>query len=395
MNKISFYKSILVFLSVITVGFSQGTKKEGLFAEIKTTKGTILLELNFTKAPITVANFVSLAEGENESVPENLLKKPFYDGLKFHRVIPDFMIQGGDHMGTGSGDLGYKFTDEFTDLIHEGPGILSMANSGPNTNGSQFFITHKETAWLDGKHTVFGKVIEGQDVVNAIAQNDVIEKVSIIRNGKLAKKFKADKIFNGYMKNKEAEDKKQADLNSKNAKMLVEIKEANKKKLAEIEALKQKELEAKLVTIKETKVAQIEALKLNGIKTESGVVYQILSKGTGVKPADGTQVFIHYAGFLENGSLFDSSYEEVSKTYGKFDENRASQNGYKPFPFQYGAKAGLIPGFIEGLENMSFGDKAIVYIPSALGYGANGAGDVIPANANIIFEIELLEVMPN
>uniref|UniRef100_UPI00404989E9 peptidylprolyl isomerase n=1 Tax=Flavobacterium sp. TaxID=239 RepID=UPI00404989E9 len=395
MNKLSFYKSILVFFSIITVGFSQGTKKDGLFAEIKTTKGIILLELSFEKTPITVANFVSLAEGNNQSVAENLSKKPFYDGLKFHRVIPNFMIQGGDPMGTGVGGPGYKFTDEFTDLLHVGPGILSMANSGPNTNGSQFFITHKETDWLDGKHTVFGKVIEGQNVVDAIAQDDVIEKVTIIRNGKLAKQFKADKIFSEYMKNKDAEDKKQADLNEKNAKLITEIKEANKKKLAEIEAIQQKELQAKLVNIKAAKVTQIEALKTSGIKTPSGVVYQILSKGNGIKPAAGTKVFIHYAGFLEDGSLFDSSYEDVSKTFGKFDANRASQNGYKPFPFQYGAKTGLIPGFIEGLENMSLGDKAIVYIPSALGYGEKGAGTVIPANANIIFEIELLEKMPN
>lgn len=392
---IALYKIVLVFLSIATLGFSQGTEKDGLFAEIKTTKGTILLELNFAKTPITVANFVSLAEGKNTSVKQDLLKKPFYDGLKFHRVIPNFMIQGGDPLGTGAGDPGYKFTDEFTDLIHEGPGILSMANSGPNTNGSQFFITHKETAWLDGKHTVFGKVIEGQDVVNTIGQNDIIEKVTIIRNGKLAKKFKADKIFSEYMKNKDAEDIIQADLNTKNAKMLVEIKEANRKKLAEIEALQQKEMEAKLVSIKADKVAQVEALKINGTKTTAGVIFQILTKGTGVKPANGTNVFIHYAGFLEDGSLFDSSYEEVSKTYGKFDQNRASQNGYKPFPFQYGMKTGLIPGFIECIENMSFGDKAIVYIPSALGYGEKGAGTVIPANANIIFEIELLETMPN
>jgi cyclophilin family peptidyl-prolyl cis-trans isomerase len=395
MNKIALYKSILFFLSFVTLGFSQGIKKEGLFAEIKTSKGTILLELSFIKTPITVANFVSLAEGKNKSVKEDLLKKPFYDGLKFHRVIPDFMIQGGDPLGTGAGDPGYKFTDEFTDLIHEGPGILSMANSGPNTNGSQFFITHKETSWLDGKHTVFGKVIEGQDIVNTVEQNDIIEKITIIRNGKLAKKFKADKIFNEYMKNKEAEDKIQAALNINNAKMLVEIKEANRKKLAEIEVLKQKEIEAKLVSVKLDKIAQIEALKINGTKTTTGVVFQILAKGTGVKPANGTQVFIHYAGFLEDGSLFDSSYEEVLKTYGKFDQNRASQNGYKPFPFQYGSKQGLIPGFLECLYNMSFGDKAIVYIPSALGYGEKGAGTVIPANANIIFEIELLEIIPN
>jgi peptidyl-prolyl cis-trans isomerase A (cyclophilin A) len=394
MNTLKFYKSILFVFAFISFGYAQNKKKDGLFAEVKTSKGTILIELAFTKTPITVANFVSLAEGTNTAVSENLLKKPFYDGLKFHRVIPNFMIQGGDPLGTGAGDPGYKFTDEFTDLTHEGPGVLSMANSGPNTNGSQFYITHKETSWLDGKHTVFGKVIEGQDVVNSIAQDDVIEKVTIIRNGKLAKKFKADKIFKNYKENQATEDKKQATLNEVNIKKAAVAKEAIKKKQEEIDAAKKKELETKLVSVSANKATQIEKLKLTGTKTSTGVIYKILSKGTGIKPIDGTQVFIHYAGYLENGNLFDSSYEEVSKIYGKFDQGRADQKGYQPFPFQYGAKTGLIPGFIEGLENMSFGDKAIVYIPSALGYGERGAGDVIPANANIIFEIEMLETIP-
>jgi peptidyl-prolyl cis-trans isomerase A (cyclophilin A) len=394
MNTLKFYKSILFVFAFISFGYAQNKKTDGLFAEVKTSKGTILIELAYTKTPITVANFVSLAEGKNTFVSENLLNKPFYDGLKFHRVIPNFMIQGGDPLGTGAGDPGYKFTDEFTDLTHEGPGVLSMANSGPNTNGSQFYITHKETSWLDGKHTVFGKVIEGQDVVNAIAQNDIIEKVTIIRNGKLAKKFQADKIFKNYKENQSVEDKKQAALNDLNSQKALALKEEKQKKELAIQTAEKKELETKLVSVIANKAAQIEKLKQTGTKTSSGVVYQILSKGTGVKPAEGTQVFIHYAGYLENGNLFDSSYEEVSKIYGKFDQNRANQKGYQPFPFQYGNKTGLIPGFIEGLENMSFGDKAIVYIPSALGYGERGAGEVIPANANITFEIELLESIP-
>lgn len=182
--------ALLLFTVVIN---AQHKKEDGLFAEIKTSKGTILLALEFQKTPVTVANFVSLAEGKNSFVTENLKKKPFYNGLKFHRVIANFMIQGGDPEGTGAGGPGYKFTDEITDLMHDGPGILSMANAGAGTNGSQFFITHKETAWLDGKHTVFGHVVEGQDVVDKIAQDDVIESVTIIRNGKEAKKFKAEK----------------------------------------------------------------------------------------------------------------------------------------------------------------------------------------------------------
>lgn len=141
---------------------------ENLKASIETSKGTIKLELYADQTPLTVANFVNLA------------KRGYYDGLSFHRVIPNFMVQGGDPLGSGSGGPGYKFEDEFNpNLRHAGPGMLSMANAGPTTNGSQFFITHVATPWLDGKHTVFGKVLSGQDVVDSIAQGDKMTKVTI------------------------------------------------------------------------------------------------------------------------------------------------------------------------------------------------------------------------
>ena len=331
---------------------------EGIFATIATNKGNIVLELEYKKAPVTVANFIALAEGKNTFVTqENLKGKPFFDGLKFHRVINDFMIQGGDPSGNGSGGPGYSFKDEFTDLKHDKPGILSMANSGPTTNGSQFFITHKATPWLDGKHTVFGHVTEGMAIVNSIAQNDVITKITIVRKGVLAKKFDAPKVFADYFNNK-SEDQK------------------------------------KISSIITAKKAYLATVKATATTTSSGLAYKITEKGSGVKPANGTTFYFHYAGYFEDGTLFDSSYEEVNKTYGKFDANRAAQNGYRAFPFEAGKKDGMIPGFIEGLDNMAFGDKAVVFIPSNLAYGERGASNVIPPNTTLVFELEMLEKQP-
>ncbi len=358
---------------------------EGIFATIATNKGDIVLELEYKKAPVTVANFIALAEGKNTFVTEeNLKEKPFFDGLKFHRVIKDFMIQGGDPSGNGSGGPGYAFKDEFTDLKHDKPGILSMANSGPTTNGSQFFITHKATPWLDGKHTVFGHVTEGMSIVNAIAQNDVVTKITIVRKGALAQKFDAPKVFADYFNNK-SEDQKKQDL----------VNAENKAKQAAIEAEAKKAYTEKYGPVIAAKKAYFTATKATATTTPSGLTYKITEKGTGVKPTNGTQFYFHYAGYFEDGTLFDSSYETVSKSYGKFDANRAAQNGYQAFPFEAGKKDGMIPGFIEGLENMAFGDKAVVFIPSNLAYGERGAGSVIPPNTTLVFELEMLEKQPD
>lgn len=356
--------------------------KEGVFAELETTKGKIFIKLEYQKTPVTVANFVALAEGTNTQVAEKYKGKKFFDGLKFHRVIKDFMIQGGDPDGTGQGGPGYAFKDEFTDAKFDKAGILAMANSGPKTNGSQFFITHKETAWLSGKHTIFGYVVTGQDIVNAIAQDDVITKVTIIRKGADAKKFDAAKVFADYFAGKAEDDKKQAELDA-------EVK----KKQAELDAVKKAEYSAKFGSVMASKVAALNVLKQTATKTASGLQYVITEKGAGKKPENGTAVAINYAGYLEDGSLFDSCKENVAKEYGKFDQNRANANGYQPMQ----AKAGeyqFIPGFVEGLNALSFGDKATIFIPSNLGYGERGAGTVIPPNANIIFEVELLEAAP-
>ena len=385
------FKIVVIALSCITFAVAQNKKQDGIFAEFNTSKGKIVVQLEYKKAPITVANFISLAEGKNTQVAEKLKGKPYYNGLKFHRVIANFMIQGGDPDGNGSGGPGYKFVDEITDLTHKSAGILSMANAGAGTNGSQFFITHKDTPWLDGKHTVFGHVVSGQDVVDKIVQDDVITSVTIIRNGKEAKKFKAEKIFADYFSKKDANDKDQEVKNEAARKALSEIALANQKKQAEIEAAKRKELDAQLGSVKAAKVAEFTNLKATATKTASGLQYAITKKGSGTKPADGSTIYIHYAGYFEDGSLFDSSYSDVSKKYGKYDQNRADQNGYAPFPFQYGNKSGLIPGFLEGVNLMSFGDKVTLFIPANLGYGEKGAGNVIPPNATLIFELEILE----
>lgn len=357
-----------LLLLLLTVTFFSCKDKyadlpDGLYAEIVTSKGTIVAELEFEKTPVTVANFVTLAEGKNAFAEKSLRNKPFYNGLKFHRVLENFMIQGGDPLGNGSGDTGYKFKDEITDLRHDSPGVLSMANSGPGTNSSQFFITHVPTPWLDGKHTVFGHVVlNGMETVNKIVQDDSIITVTIIRKGKEAKKFDAVKVFTNYFNNSTNEAK-------------------------QIE----KEYTDKYKSVIDEKAAFFTENKTKAIKSTTGLQYVILEKGSGKKPAAGTPIFIHYAGFFENGTLFDSSIETVATAFGKFDETRKNQGGYAPIAFQAGKKDGMIPGFIEGIEKLSFGDRALIFIPANLAYGEGGAGDVIPPNTPLIFEITLLE----
>lgn len=363
---------LLIALSTVFASCKDEHKnlKDGLYAEIETSKGTILLELEYKKAPITVANFVSLAEGTNPFVSENLKNKPFFDGLKFHRVIADFMIQGGDPLGNGSGDCGYKFKDEITDLKFDKGGLLAMANSGPGTNSSQFFITHKETPWLDGLHTIFGKVVEnGMEVVNAIAQDDAINSIKIIRKGEDVKKFDAVKVFSDYFK----------------------VESENQKKQAAIDAETQKKYNEQFQQVITEKLAFFADTKASATKSPTGLIYKITSKGSGKKPANGAQVFLNYAGFLEDGTLFDTNVVTIAKAFGKYNEQREAQNGYAKMPFTAGSKGGMIPGFEEGLSKMNIGDKAVFFIPSNLAYGENGAGNVIPPNANLIFELEMFE----
>jgi len=308
--------------------------ENGIYAKFNTTKGAILVKLTHDLTPGTVGNFVGLAEGqlENKAKP---MGKPYYDGLKFHRVIPDFMIQGGCPKGVGTGGPGYNFEDEFhPTLKHDKPGVLSMANSGPASNGSQFFITHVPTTWLDGKHTVFGNVVEGQDIVDAIAQGDLINTIEIIRVGDEAEKWNAIEAFRTFEGSR-----------------LKRIEEA--KKLAE-----------------ET----MEKLAAGFDKTESGLRYKMIQKGSGKKAEAGKTVSVHYEGSLENGKVFDSSYPRK-----------------KPIEFRLG-QGQVIEGWDEGIALLQVGDKARFVIPSYLGYGASGAGGAIPPNATLVFDVELMEV---
>lgn len=314
--------------------------QEGIFATIETNKGNITVELFYKKTPITVANFISLAEGNNPFMTVEKLKgKPFFDGLKFHRVIADFMIQGGDPDGTGAGGPGYAFKDEITDSKFDKAGILAMANAGPGTNGSQFFITHKETSWLNGKHTIYGQVTQGMSVVNSIAQNDVITKITIVRKGAAAKKFDAAKVFSDYYKNKDAEEK-----------LKIEKEE------------------------KERAAANANALKefANGQTTASGIKYIVLKEGTGSIPTTTSNIKVHYIGSFVNGTIFDSSV----------------QRG-QPIDFNLNQ---VIPGWTEAVQLMKEGAKYKFYIPYNLAYGERGYPGAIPPKSDLIFEIELIKI---
>ena len=308
--------------------------ENGIYAKFNTSKGSILVKLTHDLTPGTVGNFVALAEGnmENKVKPQGV---KYYDGLSFHRVIPDFMIQGGCPKGTGTGDPGYKFDDEFhPSLKHDRPGVLSMANAVPGTNGSQFFITHVPTSWLDNKHTVFGHVIEGQEVVDAVAQGDQLETLEIIRVGEEAQNWNAIEAFIG-------------------------LRGARMKREAALKA----EAEAKM-----------EQLAAGFEKTESGLRYQFIQRGSGKKAENGKTVAVHYEGSLENGKVFDSSYPRK-----------------KPIEFRLG-QGQVIEGWDEGIALLQVGDKARFVIPSDLAYGPSGAGGVIPPHATLIFDVELMDV---
>lgn len=357
-------RKILLILTVITTLVSCGVKipksmskeefkslEDGLYAKMTTNHGAMTIKLYEEEAPMTVANFVGLAEGtkENKAKAKGI---PFYDGIIFHRVIKDFMIQGGDPDGRGTGGPGYDFEDEFdATLKHDKKGVLSMANSGPATNGSQFFITEVPTPWLDGKHTVFGQVVEGLEVVDSIANVEktrddkpvvpvVIEKVEIARKGDKYAKYNGAEAF--------------------------EAAKAN-------HAKKQAEAEAKAKAEKDAEIARQKELEAKAQSTPSGLKYVILEEGNGAKPIQGDPIQVHYTLRLNDGEKLDSSY----------DRNQ-------PLDATVGV-TGLIQGWMEALTMFNRGSKVFLIIPAELGYGSRGAGGVVPPNATLYFDMEVLD----
>lgn len=337
----------------------------GMYAVMTTDKGVITLELEFEKTPLTVANFIGLAEGDFEPFEDSIsFDDEYYDGLKFHRVIANFMIQGGDPNGNGSGGPGYKFYDEFDNtLLHDGPGILSMANAGPTTNGSQFFITHKATPHLNGKHTVFGHVLSGQDVVDEIAIGDEIKSVKIVRKGKAAKKFDATKVFQKEFARLQEEQK----VLIEEAKKSAIVKQAHAAKCAGMSAEEYKE-DFKKRVLEKFPDAQ---------EAPSGIFYIVEKEGKGPLPKKGDDIKLHYTGtLLLNGEKFDSSVDRG-----------------QTLNFKYKVQS-LIQGFNEGVGMANEGTKIKVIMPYNMAYGAGARGNVISAYSDLIFDIDMVEVSP-
>lgn len=330
--------SIVLAVGLLAGVLAAAEYPDGLYAELYTSKGAVVLRLEFEKAPLTVANFVGLAEGSKKSNRPDGTR--FYDGIAFHRVIKDFMVQGGDPTGTGRGGPGYRFPDEIhPDLKHDGPGVVSMANAGPDTNGSQFFITHKATPWLDGRHAVFGRVVTGQEVVDSIVRGDVIDKVVIVRTGEKAREFKADQA---------AFDRLAA------------------KTLAANEARSRKALGDFMLGLEKQHPGKIQA-------TTSGLKYVVLREGRGPKPQKGARVTAHYTGKFLDGKVFDSSVGRG-----------------RPLAFNVG-NGRVIKGWDEALLDMKKGEKRLLVIPSDLAYGDRGYPPVIPPRTTLVFEVELLD----
>lgn len=392
-----FIIALLVSMSAFSCQEQYPDLEDGLYAEINTNKGTMVAKLYFEKAPVTVANFVGLAEGNHPSLDSTLKGKPFYDGVIFHRVMNNFMIQGGDPNGTGMGSAGFKFHSEFDKtLSHNKGGILSMANSGGvTTNGSQFFIT--EVPYLRGDaynadgtlkncdqggvscHPVFGELVKGLEIQDSISnvpvskegktlnrplEDVVINKVTIIRKGKAAKAFDAVKVF------------------TEQEPLLAEQWKAMQQK--EIELVKEK-----------AKAAGEDFKKANAnyggefFESPTGMLMYLNKAKKEVKPSSADKVLVNCSAYFMNGNLLYTTYADVAKKMNQYNEQQDKAGAYKPFPSIYNESASLVPGFREAMLRMNVGDKARVYVPSYLGYGEAGRAPRVQPNTDLYFDIEI------
>ena len=376
--------------------------ENGLYAEFITTKDTMIAKLYYDKVPVTVANFVALAEGTHPMVDEEFKGKRYYDGLTFHRVMNNFMIQGGDHTATGSGNPGYKFTADFSsELKHDKPGILSMANAGGfNTNGSQFFITEVPYPSLDAFnadgtlkpcdqprvscHSVFGVLVKGLEVQDSISnvktgpgnkpvEDVVITKLNIIRKGSAAKAFNAAKVFEEELPKVEAG--------------IEEIKAEGQRKAEQ----EQKERDAKITAAAEDTKPLLEAYESKSKTLASGLKKYVIKEGTGAKPKTGQSAMIAYEGYFVDGKLFDSNLEAIADKYGMLNPRRKEAGAYGPTKMKISPDEQMISGFKEAIASMKVGEKAFFFIPSHLAYGERGRGGIKP-NTDLTFVLEMVAI---
>jgi peptidylprolyl isomerase len=341
--------------------------EDGIYAEIITSNGTFVAKLYHDKTPLNVANFVSLAEGTSTMTDSIYKGKPFYNGLTFHRIMKDFMLQGGDPLGSGMGSPGYRFPDQFAEgLIHDRKGLLSMANGGPDSNGSQFFVTLVPTPWLDGRHAIFGEVVIGQDVVDAIGlvevekpsnkpiQDVIIQEVNIIRVGSVKEMTMEDAL----------------------------VAHADSEAKAR-EALKQYADEAK---------ATLDAQLAKAEELPSGLKIAYLTKGEGAEPQPKQTVVLEYEGYFTDGFLFDSSNVELADKFKVTNPDRKARGQYGSMQVPFDPEVGLVAGFKEAMMNMRVGDDIVIYIPYHLGWGEQG-GNGIPPATDVIFRLKMVDVL--
>jgi peptidyl-prolyl cis-trans isomerase A (cyclophilin A) len=377
---------LILFFSLSSCKEKYPDLGDGLYAEFVTNKGTMVAKLTFEKTPVTVANFVALAEGSHPMVDSIYKGKPFYNGIIFHRVIDKFMIQGGDPTATGSGSPGYKFGDEFDDTLkHDKAGILSMANGGPATNGSQFFITETPRPNLDNRHAVFGELVLGLEIQDTISnvktaarnkpvEDVIIEELNIIRQGFAARNFDAVKVWETELPKLEERAKQKA--------------EEARKKAEEAQKIKAEKTEAASAEI----LPIITDYKSKAKTLASGLMIHYIIKGNGVKPNQGQSVKINYEGYFTDGRLFDSNRKELEEKYGMYNPRKDEGGYYGPMTMKISPEVSMIAGFKEGTSAMRVGDKVYIYIPSHLAYGENGRGQIRP-NTDLVFIIEMMEIV--